>query len=149
MKHITHAEEENVKIAEEFINNINPSEDSAIVVGLYGDLGAGKTAFAKAVAKALGVEEVITSPTFVIEKIYDLQNKKFTHLIHIDAYRLEREQELVSLGWNEILKDKGSIILIEWPEKVAGIMPKHIKITFNALEKENSREIDIVDFRVV
>jgi tRNA threonylcarbamoyladenosine biosynthesis protein TsaE len=142
MKFITYKEEDNLKIAEDFILSVNP-KDKAVVVGLYGNLGSGKTTFTKSVARVLGVSDEITSPTFVIEKIYELQNKKFLHFIHIDSYRLEREDELVSLGWNEIISDKNNLILIEWPEKVSGIMPDHIKIKFSTLDDPNSREIDI------
>lgn len=142
MKFITYKEEDNLKIAEDFILSVNP-KDKAVVVGLYGNLGSGKTTFTKSVARVLGVSDEITSPTFVIEKIYELQNKKFLHFIHIDSYRLEREDELVSLGWNEIISDKNNLIFIEWPEKVSGIMPDHIKIKFSTLDDPNSREIDI------
>ncbi|VAW19133.1 tRNA threonylcarbamoyladenosine biosynthesis protein TsaE, partial [hydrothermal vent metagenome] len=103
-------------------------EMGAFVVGLQGDLGAGKTAFTKSVAKALGVGVSVTSPTFVIEKIYKLpvraphaggpENEIFSRLIHIDAYRLESGSELTSLGWEDISSDPKNIILIEWPEKV-------------------------------
>lgn len=142
MQIITHSEKDNLEVAKNFLEQISP-KDSAVVVGLYGNLGAGKTAFTKAIAKNLGVEDTITSPTFVIEKIYELTNQKFKHLIHIDAYRLEKEQELVSLGWNEITGDPENIIFIEWPERVIGIMPEHIKIQFTTLPDENSRQIDI------
>jgi tRNA threonylcarbamoyladenosine biosynthesis protein TsaE len=142
MQIITHSEKDNLEVAKNFLENISP-KDKAVVVGLYGNLGAGKTAFTKAIAKNFGVEDTITSPTFVIEKIYELTNQKFKHLIHIDAYRLEKEQELVSLGWNEITGDPENIIFIEWPERVIGIIPEHIKIQFTTLPDENSRQIDI------
>jgi tRNA threonylcarbamoyladenosine biosynthesis protein TsaE len=147
-KFITHSEEENIKIAEDFLNKISPKSE-AVVVGLYGDLGAGKTAFTKSIAKVFGVGDGITSPTFVIEKIYELKDKDFLHLIHIDAYRLEREEELTNLGWKNIISDPKNIIFIEWPEKVSGIMPEHIKISFKHGENADSREIDIDYGRVV
>ncbi len=149
MKYITNSEEENLKIAEDFLSKLSPKESSATVVGLYGDLGAGKTTFTKAIAEVFKIDETITSPTFVIEKIYELVDQKFSHLIHIDAYRLEIEDELVSLGWKEIISNPKNIIFVEWPEKVSGIMPEHIKISFKSLENENSREIDIEENEVV
>lgn len=139
----THSPEDNFEIASNFLDGL-AKKDFATVVGLYGDLGAGKTTFTKSVAKVLGVEDTVTSPTFVIEKVYELRNQKFTHLIHIDAYRIEREEELLSLGWQEILKDPNNLILIEWPERVEGIMPEHTTIKFRTLEEENSREIEVV-----
>src|SRR3989338_7645376 len=65
-------------------------ERGATFVTLQGELGAGKTAFTQAVARALDVTETVTSPTFVLEKIYLLNGRQFKRLIHIDAYRLEK-----------------------------------------------------------
>lgn len=143
MRHTTNSIEETQKVAEDFVNSLSAYSDRAMVVGLYGNLGAGKTTFTQALAKFVGVSDTVTSPTFVIEKIYELTNQKFTHLIHIDAYRLESAEELVRLGWKEIISDKNNLILIEWPEKVIDIMPEHIKVSLNGLENSNSREIEI------
>lgn len=145
MKYISNSLEETQKIADDFIKNISPKSDSAFVVGLSGDLGAGKTAFTKCIAKSLGVEETVTSPTFVIEKIYELENQKFSHLIHIDAYRLESGEELLNLGWQRIISDPKNLILIEWPEKVSSVMPEHTKMNLRALEIAGSHEIEIVE----
>ena len=143
MKYIVNSGEETKNIAEEFVSSLSPKEDSATVVGLYGDLGAGKTHFTQTVAKLLGIEENIVSPTFVIEKIYELKDKNFSHLVHIDAYRLESSSELLNLGWQKIISDPKNLILIEWPERVEDIMPKHTKVMIKHLENENSREIEI------
>lgn len=145
MKYISQSIDETQKIADDFLARLTPFADKATVVGLSGNLGAGKTAFTKCVAKSLGVEDTVTSPTFVIEKIYELQNQKFTHLIHIDAYRLESGEELLNLGWQRIISDSKNLILIEWPEMVESVMPEHIKINLKALETEGSHEIEIVD----
>ncbi len=142
MKYVSSSLEETQKIADDFVKKISP-RDGALVVGLSGDLGAGKTAFAKCVAKTFGVEETVTSPTFVIEKIYELSNQKFTHLIHIDAYRLDSSAELLNLGWTKIISDPKNIILIEWSERVSDIMPEHIKLNLRALE-EGKHEIEVV-----
>ena len=145
MKYISQSIDETQKIADDFLAGLTPFADKATVVGLSGNLGAGKTAFTKCVAKSLGVEDTVTSPTFVIEKIYELQNQKFTHLIHIDAYRLESGDKLLNLGWQRIISDPKNLILIEWPEMVESVMPEHIKINLKALETEGSHEIEIVD----
>lgn len=134
--------EETQKIAKDFALRLTQGE-KATVVGLYGDLGAGKTSFTQGVAKALGVTENIVSPTFVIEKIYELGNQKFSHLIHIDAYRLDDESELLDLGFQKLISDPKNLILIEWPEKVLGIMPEHIKIKFSHIESDG-REVEII-----
>jgi tRNA threonylcarbamoyladenosine biosynthesis protein TsaE len=136
---------------------LSAKNSGATIVGLYGELGSGKTSFTQGVARTLGISETVVSPTFVIEKIYELQspkteteltsppsNKNFSHLIHIDAYRLEKSSELLHLGWPEIIADSKNLILIEWPERVADIIPKHIRINFRHIENEQ-REIEIVD----
>lgn len=105
--------------ASRFVQSLAPGEKATLVT-LSGELGAGKTAFAKEVAKTLGVEEIVTSPTFVLEKIYLLAGQPFQRLVHIDAYRLEDGDSLAPLGFDELMQDTGNLILLEWPEKVAG-----------------------------
>jgi tRNA threonylcarbamoyladenosine biosynthesis protein TsaE len=165
---------ETADIARDFFDKLSAKADSATVVGLFGDLGSGKTTFTQALGKYLGIEEVMTSPTFVIEKIYLLKNAKglsenplrltrtclrrqanhyeeipkalmcFERLIHIDAYRLESGKELLSLNFEEIIKNPRNLILIEWPERVADILPADlIKINFKFIT-EFEREIEII-----
>ena len=115
--------------AARFARAVAPAERGATLVTLSGELGAGKTAFTKAVAKALGIEETVTSPTFVIEKIYSLPRElggptpKFARLVHIDAYRLESGADLSPLGFDELMKDPSNLVLLEWPEMVADALP--------------------------
>ena len=133
------------EIAGDFLKEIEKNKnDKAVIVGLFGDLGSGKTAFTQEIGKLLQVREVITSPTFVIEKIYQLDGKNnFKNLIHIDAYRLDSGKELTSLGFKEISEDSNNLILIEWPELVADILPPDlVKINFKFIS-ENEREIEI------
>ncbi|PIR84163.1 tRNA (adenosine(37)-N6)-threonylcarbamoyltransferase complex ATPase subunit type 1 TsaE [Candidatus Kaiserbacteria bacterium CG10_big_fil_rev_8_21_14_0_10_51_14] len=128
----SHSGEELQKIAAEYALQLVPKASGATLVTLRGELGAGKTTFVQGVAKALDVGEVVTSPTFVLEKIYKLEGKKFTHLVHIDAYRLKGAHELEHLGWEELLKDSGNLIVLEWPERVAEAIPEGaIRITFD------------------
>jgi tRNA threonylcarbamoyladenosine biosynthesis protein TsaE len=116
----------------QFVAGLEPAGNSATVVTLSGELGAGKTTFAQGMARALGVEETVTSPTFVIEKIYQLENQKFARLVHIDAYRLKSAHELEVLGWKELLADPGNLIVLEWPEQVAEAIPADaIRIRFD------------------
>lgn len=98
----------------------------ATVVALQGDLGAGKTTFVQGVAKALGITEPITSPTFVIQKIYPLVGQIFEHLVHIDAYRLKSAHELAVLRWEETLRNPGNLVCIEWPERIVEAIPKGV-----------------------
>ncbi len=120
---------------------------NALVVGLSGDLGSGKTTFTQRVAGLLGVEDQITSPTFVIEKIYQTKDISFPQFVHIDAYRLESSKELEVLGFKNLLSGLGglapSLIFIEWPEKVAEILHQEtIMVRFKVID-ETSREISI------
>lgn len=88
----------------------------ATVVALIGELGTGKTTFVQKFAKAYGIKEVVTSPTFVILK-------KYGNLVHIDAYRLEHAEELQKLGVQELMKNPKNIIFIEWADRVKEILP--------------------------
>ncbi len=101
----------------------------AMVVALKGDLGAGKTTLTKKVAHVLGIKGAITSPTFVIEKIYGLPKKgttgQYSRFIHIDAYRLKNSIELDALGWHRIVNDPQNLIFIEWPENVKDALPEN------------------------
>lgn len=116
--------EETRAFSKEWLQNLcekkqKSDKKKAITVGLSGHLGAGKTAFVRELAKELGIKEEITSPTFVIMKIYKTSNEIFKKLVHIDAYRLERPDELKILGLDNIEKDKDSLVMIEWPENVS------------------------------
>ncbi len=125
----------------EFVKSLQKKENGATVVGLYGDLGAGKTTFMKYVAEAFGIENTIQSPTFVIQKIYKLKEKEFENLVHIDAYRIEEEKEMEALKWKETKNNPQNIIFVEWPERIEGVIGTHQKIYFSHGEKENERNI--------
>lgn len=119
----TIAEHEMSAEAAAFAASLTPGA-AATIVTLAGDLGAGKTTFAKGVARALGIEERVTSPTFVIMKVYDLEGQPFSKLVHMDAYRLKGKQHLKVLGWDDLLQDPQTLVLVEWPEKIAGAIPR-------------------------
>ncbi|MEX0917412.1 MAG: tRNA (adenosine(37)-N6)-threonylcarbamoyltransferase complex ATPase subunit type 1 TsaE [Candidatus Paceibacterota bacterium] len=119
------------------LETLIPKENEAVIVGLSGELGAGKTTFVKEIADLLGIEEIVTSPTFVIQKVYKLKNQKFSRLIHIDAYRLGGGGGLQVLGFEELLKDPKNLIFVEWPEKVKDILPNSTQIiSFSVLDGE-------------
>jgi tRNA threonylcarbamoyladenosine biosynthesis protein TsaE len=135
---------ETKKIADNFLSGLKKG-DMATVVALSGELGSGKTAFVKCVAKTLGVHEDITSPTFVIQKRYELKDRQFFNLIHIDAYRLNSFKELESLRWQEILDNDNNLVFVEWPERVAEIIPNNArKINFEFID-ESTRKINILN----
>lgn len=112
-------------VAETVLETLQPQKNGATVLALSGDLGAGKTTLTQHFAQLLGVKENIISPTFVIMKSYPLQEQKWETLIHIDAYRIEQEKEMQVLGFHHLLSDPKNLILIEWPEKIAGLLPEN------------------------
>jgi tRNA threonylcarbamoyladenosine biosynthesis protein TsaE len=144
MKVISKSLVDTEKIATDFIEKISVGVyNTALVVGLYGDLGSGKTTFTQDIAKIFDIKEDITSPTYVIEKIYDINHRDFKKLFHIDAYRLGSAKELSVLDWNKTLADSRNIIFIEWPERVLEVLPKnHAKVFFKFIS-EFEREIEI------
>jgi len=114
----------------------------AVVFGLKGDLGSGKTTFLQGFAKGLGIKEKIISPTFVIMNRFDLKGK-FKNFYHLDCYRIEKAKEMENLGFEEIINNPKNIVCIEWPEKIKSILPKDIiLIKFKILEGDK-REITI------
>lgn len=134
-----HSLEEVGKLAGAFLSTLVPKKDGATLVILKGDLGAGKTAFVKQVARILGVTEHVTSPTFVIEKRYGLSGGMFESLVHIDAYRMESARELEVLGWQELLQEKKTLVMIEWPQRVAESIPESAHIVECEFINETTR----------
>jgi tRNA threonylcarbamoyladenosine biosynthesis protein TsaE len=95
----------------------------AQVIALSGDLGAGKTTFTQALGRQLGIIDDITSPTFTIMKGYETTDEVFTHLIHMDAYRIENEDELRPLRFEEILATPNTLLVVEWAELIKAALP--------------------------
>jgi tRNA threonylcarbamoyladenosine biosynthesis protein TsaE len=133
--------------AESFINELLPNNSSATLITLSGELGAGKTTFTKAVAKSLGIDEIVNSPTFVLEKIYDIPQSRtqtgthFSRLIHIDAYRLDTGAQLSPIHFDELMTNPRNLIFLEWPEKVFDALPAaHTHISLAVLP-DGSRTI--------
>jgi tRNA threonylcarbamoyladenosine biosynthesis protein TsaE len=114
----------------------------AVIVGLSGDLGSGKTTFSQCVAELLGIAENVTSPTFVIEKIYKTKDVgRFETFIHIDAYRLESGKEIETLGFKNIINAPNTLVFIEWPEKIEEVLPSDSTMVKFKFIDENTREI--------
>ncbi len=103
------------------------------VVCLHGDLGAGKTTMTQIIAGQLGVSDSLQSPTFVIKKMYSTRSELFKQLIHMDAYRLEGEENLDVLRLDEDFKNPNTLTIIEWPEIINSVIPNdaiHIFIRY-------------------
>ncbi|OGI72382.1 tRNA (adenosine(37)-N6)-threonylcarbamoyltransferase complex ATPase subunit type 1 TsaE [Candidatus Nomurabacteria bacterium RIFCSPHIGHO2_02_FULL_38_15] len=123
-----------------------------MIVGLVGNLGAGKTILAKIIAKKLGVVNEVVSPTFNIMKIYETADSMFKKFIHIDAYRIDvddknNKQDVQSLNKNLKLQDyfklPNTLIFIEWPENIKNILPENIKYIEILHNSEDSEKRNI------
>ena len=127
--------------AKKFLAELPKTEtDSAHIVGLSGELGAGKTAFVQEVAKALGLSAPVTSPTFILARVYPINRPPFSRLVHIDAYRLSAEEK-DTFGWGEYAKNPKNLIFAEWPERLPGGVPKGARVLRFAVTGEETREI--------
>lgn len=102
-----------------------------LVVELVGDLGAGKTTFMKGVGEFLGVQEDIISPTFLIQRNYKIGLPgNFKKLVHIDAYRLEKPEELETIDWETYSSDPQNLIFIEWPANMQTDLAGALRVEF-------------------
>ena len=111
------------------------------VVLLYGDLGAGKTVFSRGFARGLGVTEPVSSPTYTIVQEYELPTGN--RLYHMDLYRIGDERAALGFGVDEFLTEPGAISLVEWPERIRGLLPDtaiRVKLEHRA---ENRRDITV------
>lgn len=131
MEYLVKSVEDTQKLAK-FLAKFLEEED---VILLDGDLGAGKTTFTQSLAKALGIEEVVNSPTFSIVNEYEF-NKGV--LYHFDLYRIEEAEELFDIGFEEYFSKEG-IIVIEWAEKFIEEIPQPWLKIYITKEDENSR----------
>ena len=102
---------------------IAPKLKAGSILGLSGPLGAGKTTFVQYLAKELGARSIPKSPTFSLLRTYPLSPT--SRLIHLDAYRLEKPEDLLPLNLEEELAEPGTIIVIEWAERVADWLKRH------------------------
>ena len=111
---------ENIReAARQFIDTIGDHT----VFALYGKMGAGKTTFIKAVCEELGVEDVITSPTFAIVNEYTISNHKAQSIYHFDFYRIKKLEEVYDMGFEDYFYS-GSLCFIEWPELIEEVLPE-------------------------
>ena len=136
---ITKSAEETKKVGSFFSEEANKflSKNNALILCLNGDLGGGKTTFTQGLAKGFGIKQKINSPTFLIIKKYSVKRNNFKNFYHLDCYRLEDPQELIDLGFKEMISDKNNFIVIEWAEKIKKILPSENVINF---------QFDFLDF---
>ena len=167
IKYITKNYKQTQRLGKNFAEEIlkMSAGKTAVVLGLKGNLGGGKTTFLQGFARGIGIKEKILSPTFVVLKHfkipqknanYSLPTTNYTDFYHIDCYRINKPKEILELGFKEIISDPKNIVAIEWPEKIKKVLsrllegsrgsstksgPKSfIKINFKFIDK-NTREI--------
>ena len=119
------AEGEGVSLREaarQFITANGLMENKGLVIAFYGKMGAGKTTFIKALCEELGVEDVITSPTFAIVNEYSLPSQEA--LYHFDFYRIKKLEEVYDMGYEDYFYS-GNLCLIEWPELIEELLPEN------------------------
>jgi len=138
MRFVSHSAHETQIIAKAFARGLEPGS----IILANGDLGAGKTAFAKGLALGLGIKQIVNSPTFNIMKVYQGEKLK---LYHIDAYRLEDPDSISDIGLEEALGEKDGISFVEWPKFIAPIIAQYkhyYEIRVNVLDNSD-RAIEI------
>ncbi len=122
------------------LDTIQVKKDTATIIGFSGDIGAGKTTLTQLIAKELGVVETVVSPTFTIAKFYQIQTTHFDTMIHIDAYRIDSLEELIPLGFANIIAQPRTLIIVEWPERIAPSLPETTQY-FSISHADNERII--------
>jgi tRNA threonylcarbamoyladenosine biosynthesis protein TsaE len=142
-EHLTSSSEETQKSGEELACKLKGGD----FLAFYGELGSGKTTFIQGLAKGLGIERRIISPTFIIMRHYELKSKtenlRPKNFYHVDLYRTENKHDLLGIGLDQIIQDSNSIVALEWAEKMGEMLPnKRIDLHFEYLGN-NQRKISI------
>ena len=136
----THSVEETLSLARELADQVK----NGGILCLYGDLGSGKTTFTQELAKKLGIQKQVNSPTFLLIRSYTIPpspTQVERSFYHMDLYRLHSEKEMEDIGIQEILENPDNVVVIEWSEKLGNLLPgKRIDIHFTYVDEEK-REI--------
>ena len=153
LKAITKNAEETRKFAEVFARQVlsaspdgtvgasrRVKKNQAVVIGLEGELGSGKTTFANGFARGLGIKEEMKSPTFILMRVFKIKKINF---LHFDAHRIDSPKEFLALGWRELLKNCKNILLIEWSDRVKKILPKNYFLFRLKYKEKNIRQIKL------
>lgn len=134
----TKNESETINLGVEIASSLKNGD----VIALYGDLGSGKTRLVKGICLGLDVKQMVNSPTFIIVNEYN--STKFHNIFHFDLYRLKSEEEILAMGFDDYMNNRG-IVIIEWPEHAERLLPSGtIKIHIShSVENENERWIKV------
>lgn len=135
MEYHTHSEGETEAVGEALGKNV----PAHTVIAFTGDLGAGKTAFTRGLARGLGISDRVTSPTFTIVNEYEGGRLP---LFHFDMYRLESSEELFDIGWEDYLR-RGGVCAVEWSEKVSDALAGALRVDIRRGETDSDRVITV------
>ncbi|MGI6355501.1 MAG: tRNA (adenosine(37)-N6)-threonylcarbamoyltransferase complex ATPase subunit type 1 TsaE [Lentisphaerae bacterium] len=136
----SHSEEETLSLGKALAKLLRPG----MVVALYGDLGAGKTALSRGVARGLGITEPVTSPTFTVVQEYRTPGGIWFY--HLDMYRITDEQAALAFGIEEYLFADNAIAMVEWPERIAGLLRPGAVLNITMTHAgENQRQLELPD----
>jgi tRNA threonylcarbamoyladenosine biosynthesis protein TsaE len=139
---ISKSEKDTAAIAAKLAKRLKGGE----ILALEGNLGAGKTTFTQDLGRIFKIKKHLTSPTFVLMKIYTIENKEYRieNLVHVDCYRLDQVQELFYLGIEEYLNNPESVVVIEWADKIRDYLKKFKKVIWIKINaKDNERKFII------
>ncbi len=136
MEFLTNNDTETAQIAGHLAKILTPGD----VVLLHGEMGVGKTVFTKGLCAALGVKDMVSSPTFTVVNEYDGEKMP---VFHFDLYRIEEADELLEIGFEEYIR-RGGVCVIEWPQNAGRYLPKRcFEVTILRTTFENQRQIII------
>lgn len=142
MEIITKSEAETLAFAKKLAKKLKGGE----VIGFVGELGAGKTIFTKGIAQGLGIKNIVNSPTFVLMKIYAVpKHNTIKNLCHIDAYRINKSEEITAVGAQEYMSRPDTITTIEWADKIKKILPQNAR---SVTIKEAGNNIRIININI-
>ena len=135
MEHLSHSEQETEQLGEQVARRL----PRGTVIAYTGELGMGKTAFTRGLARGLGCRGRVTSPTFTIVNEYD----GATPLFHFDMYRLDGEDDLFDIGWDDYLA-RGGVCAVEWSERIdSALPPDTLTVSIARGEHDNDRIISV------
>ena len=141
-EHLVIKENDLHTVAEKVLHHLSSyRNDSAPVILLDGEMGAGKTTFTQALAKELGVTDDVHSPTFILKKEYSTPHVHYKKVVHVDAYRFNDPKEAKVLKLENDLQEKDAIVVIEWPSKMKAIK-KDITLSFEVID-DDTRSVTI------
>jgi len=141
-EYITHSPQATKIVAQKIAKELQRKDEGPVVFALIGKLGSGKTTFLKGLALGLGIKKRILSPTFILMRRFKLSHSHFKSFYHIDCWRLESPQDILSIGWEKILSPE-NIIAIEWADRIKEFLPRDtIEVKFKIIDLK-TRKITI------